>query len=805
MKTLIHIIDNLHIAGAQRHLLMLVSGLSNTNYSTEIICLGTKDENLINGLSVPVMTFKMDCIWQLRFWLDFMRLIKFLSKNKPDMVHTYLNTSNVFGVLAAKLAGVTVVISSRRDLGQFRSGIIGLLERFTARLSDKVICVSEAVRKHCIKKDGIPVHKTEVVYNGVEVASLKVDEFTSSRVKNNLVIRENELVVGMIATMDREEKGHKEFIEAAALVVKEIPNVKFLLIGDGHLRKSYELRAMNSGYKDNLIFLGNRNNISELLSIMDVSVNASYSEGMSNTILESMAAGVPVVATAVDGNLETVKSLQFDYTDLRLDYEDENHATGILVPPKNPQAMAKAIIKILKDKNLAGKMGENARKLVSGKFTLSTMINNYSQLYQDLLAAKSIPHLCSSASFNLCSSVPKKIGYVVSLFPCWSETFILNEIIELEKRGFGITIFSIRKDLEEFTQHKAKQFLKNTRYAHTSKVIIALLYWLLKRPLVFASLILIVLNQRYASFREALKNIYAFFAGCYFANIAEKERLTHIHAHFATYPALTALVMSKLIDIPFTFTAHAHDIFLDKTLLKEKIDAAKAIIAISNYNKRYISDYCQNGAYSKVKVIHCGLDLKDFSGIDSEHKVNTVLSVGRLTRMKGFEYLIRACSRLRNHIPIQCHIIGDGPLRDKLERLIIALGARNYIKIEGVLDNDSIKRSMKDGAAFILPSVWDKQDGQDGIPVVLMEAMASGIPVVSSNISGIPELVEDGKTGLLVEPGNVEQLSQKILQLLNDKEMQSHLAQAGRRKVEEEFDVVKSVDKLIEVFGLPSA
>lgn len=787
MKALIYIIDNLRVAGAQRHLLKLISGLSNTNYSIGIICLGTKDENLVKGLNAPVITFKMDCIWQPGFWLDFVRLIQFLSKNKPSLVHTYLNTSNVFGVLAAKLAGVPIAISSRRDLGQFRSGIIGLLERFTARLSDRVICVSQAVQRKVSDLDGLPEDKLTVIYNGVEITGSPSHQVTRSQVKESIGIGDDELVVGMIATMDREEKGHREFIEAAALVVKEIPNVKFLLIGDGYLRKSYELRAISSGYKDKIMFLGKRSDVSELLSIMDVSVNASYSEGMSNTILESMAAGVPVVATAVDGNLETI----------------EDGETGFLVTPKDPGAIAQAAIKILKDKELAKKIGENARKLVSEKFSLDKMVKNYVELYEVLINPRQSATDTSAVirvKNNPRSSAPK-LGYIVSLFPCWSETFILNEIIELEKRGFNVTIFSIRKDLEKFTQDKARQFIRNTKYVYVLKAITSVVYWLLKRPLLFIPLLSIVLNKKYSSIKEAFKNTYAFFSGCYFASIARKERLTHIHAHFATYPALTAMVMSKLTDIPFTFTTHAHDIFLEKTLLKEKVRAAKAIIAISDYNKRYIRNYCQNGICSKVKVIHCGLDLAEFINLNARHKENSVLSVGRLTKMKGFEYLIRACSRLRNHIPIQCRIIGDGPLRDELERLIINLGARSYIRIEGVLDNNRIKHLMHDSTAFILPSVWDKQDGQDGIPVVLMEAMASGIPVVSSSISGIPELIEDGKTGLLAEPGNIDQLSQKILQLLSDKEMQSRLSQAGRRKVEEEFNIEKSVEKLIRVFS----
>ncbi|MEW6169946.1 MAG: glycosyltransferase [Candidatus Omnitrophota bacterium] len=805
MTKICFIIDNLKIAGAQRHLLRLTKGLTNRGYSPEVISLGINDENLIKEIKAPLATFKMDCIWRMSFWLNFIQLIKFISKQRPVIVHTYLNTSNVFGVLSAKIAKVPIIFSSRRDLGQFRSRLIGLLERFTAHLSDKVVCVSNAVQNHVIDSERISREKTAVIYNGVDVDSLRVNELTSWRVRKEIGIGENELAVGMIATMDREEKGHKEFIEAAGLVVKEIPNVKFLLIGDGFLRQKLENairdtclagRQAHDAIRGKVLFLGKRNGIPELLSTMDVSVNASYSEGMSNTILESMAAGVPVVATAIDGNLETVKSLQFDYSDLDKDYSDKNCATGILVPPKEPQAMAKAIIKILKDKELAVKMGENARRLVYEKFSLETMVNNYAKLYQDLSAPIRVQNNPRQSAST--------VGYIVSLFPCWSETFILNEIIELKRKGIEVTIFSIRKDLEAFIQEKSKLLIKNTIYPEKPGVFRSFVFWAVRKPVTLLSIFWLVVSKRYSSSKVLLKNIWCIFVGCYFATIVKKENIKNLHAHFATYPTLVALVISRLTKISYTFTNHAHDIFLEKALLKEKSRDAKAIVAISNYNKQYLDNICQNGVIDKTHVIHCGLDLAEFVNLNVKHKDNTILSIGRLTKMKGFEYLIKACNQIKNRLPVQCRIIGDGPLNDELERLIINLGVRSSVKLKGVTDNSEIKQLLQESAVFIMSSVWDEQDGQDGIPIVLMEAMAAGVPVIGSNISGIPELIQDGQTGLLVEPGNVVDLAKKIELLLNDKDLQARLAKAGRRKVEEEFDIHKSVEKLIEVFNLSS-
>ena len=211
------------------------------------------------------------------------------------------------------------------------------------------------------------------------------------------------------------------------------------------------------------------------------------------------------------------------------------------------------------------------------------------------------------------------------------------------------------------------------------------------------------------------------------------------------------MVISKLTSIPFSFTAHAHDIFLDKTMLLEKCQAAKSIIAISNYNKNYIADCCKNGIASKIRVIHCGLDLsnRDESLPTDDKTKNNIVSIGRLVRMKGFEYLIRALSKIKDKINFKCHIIGGGPLKNDLQKLIEGLDLNGRVFLDGILDNHKVKEILRRATLVTLASIWDDKEGQDGIPVVLMEAMACGIPVIASKISGIPELIEDNKTGLL--------------------------------------------------------
>lgn len=180
----------------------------------------------------------------------------------------------------------------------------------------------------------------------------------------------------------------------------------------------------------------------------------------------------------------------------------------------------------------------------------------------------------------------QKIGYVVSLFPCWSETFILNEIIELGKAGYDITIFSIRKDFETYTQEKAKAYLSRTRYIAVGNMLLSCLKWCLRKPHVLLPWTVKIKWHSLKNPRIFHKNVWCILVACYFADLAEEERITHLHAHFATYPALVALLMGKLTGINYTLTTHAHDIFLDKTLLKEKIQNATAVATISEYNRR---------------------------------------------------------------------------------------------------------------------------------------------------------------------------------------------------------------------------
>jgi glycosyltransferase involved in cell wall biosynthesis len=356
MIKILYIIDKMKPAGAQTHLAEVVSGLDKANFSARLVTLEELGVRRIYGLS------------GMRGLLGLIRLIK---KERFDIVQTYLFSENIFGVVAAKLAGASVVITGRRDTGMLCQGgrVHVLAYRLTNPFVNKIICVSEAVRRGVLEKERVAPDKVEVIYNGVDI-----EKFEGRRgkgegrksLKVSLGIGSGELVVGMIANFSW-IKGHEVLIKAAEAIVKEVPNVKFLLVGDGVLLEAAKAEVRRQKTEKNFIFLGKRKDIPELLSIMDVSLNLSYSEGMSNTILESMAAGLPVVATAVDGNLENV---------------DEE--TGILVTARDPSATAEAILILLKDRGLRERLGDTARQRASEEFDSKQMVKKMENLYEQL-------------------------------------------------------------------------------------------------------------------------------------------------------------------------------------------------------------------------------------------------------------------------------------------------------------------------------------------------------------------------------------------------------------------------------------
>ncbi|HEV8718318.1 MAG TPA: glycosyltransferase [Candidatus Binatia bacterium] len=395
------------------------------------------------------------------------------------------------------------------------------------------------------------------------------------------------------------------------------------------------------------------------------------------------------------------------------------------------------------------------------------------------------------------------IGYIVSLFPCWSETFILNEIIALQERGVPVRIFSLKPSSEPLVHEAARRLLAEVIYPPPLwRLLLSLAHSVVRQPVCWLRLLSgpIWEASQGGGGSEVLKALYTLTVATHFAGVARRLGIDHFHAHWATYPALAVRIMRALTGKHYTLTTHAHDIFLANPYLRENLASAQTVVTISEYNRRYLIS--AGTPARKIKVVPCGINLQEFS-VNGTHRRETgaIVTIGRLEHIKGFPYLVEACAVLKARgVPFTCDIIGEGSLRSVLEHKIAGSSLESAMRLRGALSQNQVRAALAGAQLFVLPSVQTQDGNQDGIPVALMEAMALGLPVISTPVSGIPELVIDGVSGLLVAPGDAVALADAIERLLTDPALREALSRQGREAVRARHDISRSVVQMQEVF-----
>ena len=395
-----------------------------------------------------------------------------------------------------------------------------------------------------------------------------------------------------------------------------------------------------------------------------------------------------------------------------------------------------------------------------------------------------------------------KVLYLVSLFPCWSETFIVRELHALKEQGIDVEIFSLKRHGEAMVHDDAKALLSRTFYPSKLPLLIVRALWMFfRRPWVNSRLLVKIIGGMTPYTVSLLKSLVTFLLALDAAFTIKRKNPDRLHAHWATYPSTAAWVISKNLDIPFGFTCHAHDIFLENHLLEHKAADANLCVTISKFNIRFLQDVIGASANEKFQVVHCGVDVEDFEFRSSDTS-SKIVSVGRFDEIKGFKYLIEACRILKDKaIPFSCEIVGEGPLRQAIEKQIKDSELSDFVNLTGAMKQEEVRQFISEGTVFCLPSVKTSEGNMDGIPVVLMEAMALGTPVISTRVSGIPELVIEGETGRLCEPENPGDLAEVLEEHLNNSALRKQLATAARDKVESEFDCNLEAQKLGQYFG----
>lgn len=402
-----------------------------------------------------------------------------------------------------------------------------------------------------------------------------------------------------------------------------------------------------------------------------------------------------------------------------------------------------------------------------------------------------------------------KVAYIMSRFPKLTETFILYEMLAMGQQGVQVEVYPLLREREDVTHPEAEQFVAIAHFQPflSLPILRANLHFLWNTPGVYLKTLWNVLRANWGSFNFFTGVMGIFPKSVLFAYQMRADHVQHIHAHFASHPAAAAYIIHRLVGIPYSFTAHGSDLHRDRHMLREKVAEAAFVIAISEYNKELIVAECQGNYRAKVHVVHCGIDTEVFR--DRAHETPyekgenpfMILCIGTLHEVKGQAYLIQACHQLQERgVNFECHFVGDGPDRKSLTELVEQDGLSDKVHFHGRLTRDEIARLLLDADVLAAPSVPTRDGRREGIPVVLMEAMGSGVPVVASNLSGIPELVNDQLTGLLITPRDATSLADALESYIKDPQLRHRLGRAGREKVVREFDLNKNVAILTQYF-----
>lgn len=396
----------------------------------------------------------------------------------------------------------------------------------------------------------------------------------------------------------------------------------------------------------------------------------------------------------------------------------------------------------------------------------------------------------------------KNLAYIMSRFPHLPETFILREMTELETWGWEIILYPLILQQQTVIHEEARPWLQR---AHTfpfisARILAVNLSTLLRQPGLYLSLWFQTLWENRTSPKFLLRAMLLFPKSVLMARDMQKEHITHIHAHYATHPALVAYLIHRLTGISYSISVHAHDIFKEKPMLATKLKAAKFIVSISEYNRNYLMQQVGPWVGDKIHVFHCGVAPEGYTPAvlpQQPPALFEILHTGSLQPYKGQRYLILACALLRDQgIPTHCRLIGEGELHSELLQLVNSLDLQDTVYLLGPKTQEEIKQLLPGAHCYVQPSVVTPSGKMEGIPSAIVEAMLCALPVVASELSGIPELVRSNETGYLVPPGDVKTLADTLAFIYKNPVIAAQVGQAGRELVLKSFNLHKNTQKL---------
>ena len=393
---------------------------------------------------------------------------------------------------------------------------------------------------------------------------------------------------------------------------------------------------------------------------------------------------------------------------------------------------------------------------------------------------------------------PPRIGYVLKMYPRFSETFVVTEILALQDQGAELDIFSLRPP----TDGRFHEALSRVQAPVTYLPMPG------KPPEMWAAM---------SGARELHRERFDACIGellaappmdacqaLLLAGLVRERGITHLHAHFGTVSAAVARLAARIAGITYSVTLHAKDIFhesVDDDELSARISDAAAVVTVSDFNERYLRERYGDAAHTLVRIYN-GIDLEAFTPSRPDDRPPLVVGVGRLVEKKGFHHLVDAVALLRDRgRPIRLELVGGGAEEQALRARVASLDLEDRVTFHGPLTQAETRERMRSAAVLAAPCVVGVDGNRDGLPTVILESLALGTPVVATPVTGIPEAVVDGRTGLLVSEGDTAALADALDRLVEDADLRCRLADQGRRHVEERFDARKNTRQLREVLG----
>lgn len=406
--------------------------------------------------------------------------------------------------------------------------------------------------------------------------------------------------------------------------------------------------------------------------------------------------------------------------------------------------------------------------------------------------------------------MPSSVAYIVSRFPLLSETFILREMDEVERRGWRVALFPLIVENPPLAQPAARAWLPRLwRVPFFSVgVMAANLRALARSPRRYAGLWCRAVWENRRSLKFLLKAIATLPKAVAVAPRMREAGIAHLHAHYATHPALAAWAIHRMTGIPYSISVHAHDLYVERAMLAVKVREAAFVVAVSHYNRDHLSRSVGEWARAKIHVVHCGVAAERYAPrVEPATSLRRfeILCVGSLQPYKGHVYLLKACALLRDRgVLFRCRIVGEGVRRRPLEMQILDSGLEDCVELLGAKTEEEVAGLLATADCFVQPSVVTPSGKMEGIPVAIMEALAAELPVVATDISGVPELILENETGLLVPAADAMALADALRRIRDDPRCAARMARAGKALVIREFNLHTNVERLVSLFATVS-